>query len=88
MAEGLVSNESVSGLPFTLTCLAGQLSPAIFCLDCGLGGQTFDCASAIAATTIPTVNIATLKTCTGVYRFPQRKPTTIVVTLPPLRRIM
>lgn len=37
---------------------------------------------------IPTVSMATLKTCTGVYRFPQMYPTNMVVTLPPLRRIM
>lgn len=48
----------------------------------------FDWASAIAAMMMPVVSIATLKTCTFVYRFPHKYPTSIVNTLPPLRNMM
>ena len=49
---------------------------------------TLDWASDIAATITPTVSIATEIICHRLYRFPHTKPTNIVVTLPPLRRIM
>lgn len=52
------------------------------------GDGTFDRASAIAAIIIPSVSIPTLNTCILVYLFPQMKPTSMVVTLPPLRRMM
>ena len=49
---------------------------------------TLDWASDIAAMMIPTVSMATLKIWIRVYRFPHMKPTSIVVTLPPLRRMI
>ena len=36
----------------------------------------------------PMVSMAMLKNCVLVYRFPQIQPTSIVVTLPPLRRMI
>ena len=42
----------------------------------------------MAARMTPTVSIATLKTCTRVYFLPHIQPANIVVTLPPLRRII
>ena len=42
----------------------------------------------MAATITPIVSIATLKTCIDVYLFPHIQPTKIVVTLPPLLRMM
>lgn len=49
---------------------------------------TFPLASAHAATTTPTVNIPTEKTCTREYRFPLSQPAAMVETLPKLRRMM
>ena len=84
--EGVdVEEARVVGLP----CIGVSNVPAA--LGVGSGGRvedTFDRASAMAATMIPSVSMVTLNTCILVYLFPQIKPTSIVVTLPPLRRMM
>jgi hypothetical protein len=50
--------------------------------------HTFDLASAIAAIMTPMVSIATPSICPLLYLVPQRKPTIMVVTLPPLRKMI
>ena len=50
--------------------------------------HTLRLASAHAATTTPTVNAATLPTCTLLYLLPIVHPTAIVCTLPKLLRII